>query len=322
MPFRSFLSAVILLLVVVSCTQPAASASMKPVASVPMPCESHFQIISPTGEQVAAVCSDHTLRLVNVASGTTLHTFDAAPRVSQFNYSRDGRWFAVGLRDGTVEVVPTSGTAEAKRWKGDTRRIGTLEFLPDSTGIVVGASDHPGEIWDLRGTLKHVATLHSDFAGLLACSFSPDGRLLATADGDTVIRFYDTATWQMVHEYRGLSLESFAVAFTSDGKRIEVGGPDDHITELDSASAALVRNLSKDPEVIEQILPFGTDGRAAILYVDGDGMKPPHQSIWNVSTAKSEPLAAERPLTGGGVVGGKLWVSSPKEKVLDIWVFE
>jgi len=321
MPTRSILCAVMLLLVVVSYAPPA-RAGMKPVAGVPMPCESHFQIISPTGEQVAAVCSDHTLRLVNVASGTTQHTFNAAARVSQFNYSRDGRWFAVGLRDGTVEVVPTSGTAEPKHWRGDTRRIRTLEFLPDSTGIVVGASDRPGEIWDLRGTPKRVATLHSDFAGLLACSFSPNGKLLATADGDTVVRFYDTSTWQMVREYRGLTLESFAVAFTNDGNRTEVGGPDDHITELDSATATEVRKLSKDPEVIEQILPFGSDGRAAILYVDGDGMKPPHQSIWSVSTGKSELLGAERPLSGGGVVGGKLWVSSPNGKALDVWVYE
>ena len=125
-----------------------------------------------------------------------------------------------------------------------------------------------------------------------------------------------------MREYRGLTLESFAVAFTTDGKRTEVGGPDDHITELDSATATEVRKLSKDPEVIEQILPFGTDGRAAILYVDGDGTKPPHQSIWNVSSGKSELLGVEQPLTGGGVVGGKLWVSSSNGKALDMWVYE
>jgi hypothetical protein len=33
-------------------------------------------------------------------------------------------------------------------------------------------------------------------------------------------------------------------------------------------------------------------------------------------------LTAERPLTGGGIVKGKLWVCSPKGKVLDIWVYE
>jgi hypothetical protein len=322
MPNRIVLPALSVLLAMVGLAHPAASAGMKPVASVALPCDSYFQVISPAGDQVALQCSDHTLRLVNVRSGTTQHTFDPKMRIAQYNYSRDGHWFAVGLRDGTVEVVPTSGTAEGKRWKSDTRAIDTLEFLPDSSGIVVGPRDRPGQIWDLHASPKQLSTLHSDFAGLLACSFSPDGKLLVTADGDTVVRFYDTATWQMVHEYRGVALESFAVAFTADGKKTLLGGPDDHITVLDSGTGAELQKLTKDPEVIQQIFPFGSEGQAAILYVDGDGQKPPHQSIWNGTTAKSVPLTAERPLTGGGVVRGKLWVSSPQEKVLDIWVYE
>ncbi len=311
-----------LLLMMLPFAQPAASAALKPVASVPLPCESRFQLISPAGDQVAAQCSDHTLRLVNVGSGTTQRTFDPSPRITQYNYSRDGRWFAVGLSDGTVEVVATSGTAESKRWKSDARHIETLEFLPDSSGIVVGATDRPGQIWDIRGTPKQVAALRADFAGLLACSFSPDGKLLATADGDTVIRFYNTATWQMVHEYRGLVLETFALAFTSDGKRAIVAGPDDRITVLDSATGTEMQKLPKDVDVIRQIFPFGREGQAILLYSDVDGKKPPHQLIWNVNTAKSEPLTAERPLSGGGIVGGKLWVCSPNGKVLDIWVYE
>jgi WD40 repeat protein len=322
MPARTMLWCSIFLLLIASLAHPAKSAAMKPVATVPLPCESTFQMISPTGSQVALRCKDYTLRLVNVSTGTTERTFSAEPYITRYNYSRDGRWFAVGFGDGTVEVVPSSGTAEAKRWKSDTRGIRALEFLPDSSGIVVGASDRPGQIWDLRGTPKQMATLHSDFAGLISCSFSPDGKLLVTADGDTAIRFYDTSTWKMLHEYRGLTLETFAVAFTTDGKRALVGGPYDHIAVLDPATGAESQKLAKDSDVIGRISPFGNDGQAAILYFDGDGGKPPHQSVWNVNTAKSVPLTAERPLTGGGVVGGKLWVSSANGKVLDIWVYE
>lgn len=322
MPTRIALSCSVLLLMVVSFAQLAAGSGLKPVASISLPCESTSQMISPTGDQVALRCKDHTVRLVNVSSGTTQHTFSAEPWISGYNYSHDGRWFAVGLWDGTVEAVPTSGTAEGKRWKGDTRRIDGLEFLPDSSGIVVAASDRPGQIWDLRGTPKQMATLHSDFAGLIACSFSPDGKLLITADGDTAIRFYDTSTWKMLHEYRGLTLETFAVAFTTDGKRALVGGPYDHITVLDPATGAELQKLAKNADVVFQILPFGNDGLAAVAYFDGDGKRPPHQSIWNVNTAKSVPLTAERPFTGGSIVGGKLWVSSESGKVLDIWVYE
>jgi len=322
MPARIILSCSIGLLLVFSQAQPAKSLGMKSAATVSLPCESTFQMISPKGDQVALRCKDHTVRLVNVASGTTERTFGADLRITGYNYSSDGRWFAAGMLDGSVEVVPASGTAEGKHWKSDTRRIEALEFLPDSSGIVIAASDRPGKIWDLRGAPKQLATLHSDFAGLIACSFSPDGRLLVTADGDTAIRFYDTSTWKMLHEYRGLTLESFALAFTTDGKRVLVGGPDDHITVHDAATGAELQKLPKDSDVIGRISPFGSDGQAAILYFDVDGKRPEHQSIWNVNTAKSVPLTAERPLSGGGVVGGKLWVSSTNGSVLDIWVYE
>jgi WD40 repeat protein len=322
MPTKIMLSSSILLLMIASFAQPAAGAGLKPVTSVPMPCESRAERISPLGNQVAVWCRDHTVRLVDVHAGTTAHTFGPEPGVDVGYYSRDGRWFAVGFGDGTVEVVPTSGTAETKRWKSNTRGIGALEFLPDSSGIVVGASDRPGQIWDLRGTPKQVATLHSDFGGLIACSFSPDGNLLVTADGDTVIRFYDTSTWKMLHEYRGLTLESFAVVFTTDNKRVLVGGPDDHITVLNSSTGAELHKLAKDTDVVELIRTFGSDGQAMINYFDVDGKKPDHRSIWNVNTAQSVPLTADHPLTGSGIVGGKLWVSGTNGKTLDIWVYE
>jgi WD40 repeat protein len=228
----------------------------------------------------------------------------------------------VGRWDGTVEVVSTSGAGESKRWKCDDRRIHTIKFLPDSSGIVVAGLDRPGQIWDLRGAPKQLATLHSDFAGLLACNFSPDGKLLLTADGDTVIRFYDAATWKMLYEYRGITLEAFAVAFTTDGKRVLIGGPDDHITVLDPATGAALEKLPKDADVIWRILPFGNDGQARIIYFDGDGKRPEHESIWNVNTAKSVPLTPERPLTGSGIVKGQLWLGDTNGKVLNIWLYE
>jgi WD40 repeat protein len=321
MPTKTLLSALILSLLIVSFAQPA-SAGMKSATTVPLPCESPSQMISPTGDQVALRCSGHTVRLVNVASGATQHTFGPEPRITTYNYSPDGRWFALGHWDGTVEVTATAGTGEARRWKSDTHRIHILKFLPDSSRIVVGPLDRPGQIWDLRGAPKQIATLHSDFAGLIDCSFSPDGKLLVTSDGDTAIRFYETSTWKMLHEYRGLTLETFAVAFTTDGKRVLTGGPDDHITVLDPATGAEMQKLDKDPDVLDLLVPFGDDGKAFILYFDGDGKRPAHQAIWSVNTAKSSPLTGERPFTGQGIVDGKLWLSSSNGKVLDIWTYE
>jgi hypothetical protein len=84
MPNRIVLPALSLLLTIVCLAHSAASAGMKPAASVALPCESYFQVISPAGDQVARQCSDHTLRLVNVRSGTTQHTFDPKMRIAQY----------------------------------------------------------------------------------------------------------------------------------------------------------------------------------------------------------------------------------------------
>ncbi|MGA8617113.1 MAG: hypothetical protein WB660_01125 [Candidatus Sulfotelmatobacter sp.] len=75
---------------------------------------------------------------------------------------------------------------------------------------------------------------------------------------------------------RGLKVETFAVAIATDGRRTLIGGPDDRITVLDSVTGAEVQKLPKDVDRILQLLPFGNDGQAVILYGDGDGKKPPH----------------------------------------------
>src|SRR5260370_25250261 len=127
---------------------------------------------------------------------------------------------------------------------------------------------------------------------------------------------YEPGTWEMLHEYRGLQLETFAVAFTTDGKRAVIGGPDDRITVLDPATGAEIQKFPKDADVIQQLFPFGNDGQAVILYTHGDGKKPPHQDLLNVNTAKSVPLTAVRPLTGGGDFSGNTRDSSHTTIVL------
>ena len=312
---------------------PASSADdsqLKLVATVTLPCESMYQAISPAGDQVALDCRDHSVSLVSIASGEVQHTFRPEPRIESHTYSSDGRWFAVGRWDGTVEIISTSGPAASAKQFRTNPRVETLNFFPDGNGIIVGDIDGPGQVWDLHGDPKHVADLQEDFGGLLACEFSPDGRLLVTADGDTAIRFHDTATWHMVRDYRGALLETFAVAFTGNGKRVLIGGPDSHITELDLSGAEL-RRLDKETDVVQQILPFSTE-QAIVVYSDAEGRARPHASLWNMETGKSSPLSMDAPLTGGGVVrrrkvwgggitDGRLWVARATGKSLQVFEY-
>jgi WD40 repeat protein len=312
MPTRLSRLTTSLFLLTACCT----AADLKPIASVPLPCESPSQMISPAGDQLAIDCPDHSAMLLSISSGTIFAKFDPKPGITGLAYSRDGRFLALGRSDGAVEILSTSASAPPRHFKVGPR-VGTLDFSPDSTKLIVGAIDGPGEVWDLGDTPKRIAALQQDFGGLIDCAFSPDGKLLVTADGDTLIRFYDTATWQLQHVYRGILLETFIVTFAADGKHVLLGGPDSHITQLDT-SAADPRLLERDAGVVVQIFPFGTSAQALVNYFDGEGRAPSHQSIWSVDTGKTSPLPSDAKITGIGVVRNHLWLASLKDRTLQI----
>jgi len=267
-------------------------------------------------------CKDHALHLLNIPQGTEQRVFAKEQGANSYVYSPDGRWLAVGFNDGAVEVVPATGAGPGKRWQADSRRIDALRFLPDGNSLIVGRLNDPAQVWEISGTPAVRATLHNDFSGLTACDVSPDGKLLVTADGDTVIRWYNTTTWQQLREYRGFKLETFGLAFTRDGKQVLASGADPQITVLDAATAEAVRQLPADAGVAYEIDVLN-DGRSAVaVYGDADGVKPPHELMWNLQSGKATALRSDPPLTCGRVIRDKFWVCSAQGKALNVYPYQ
>lgn len=303
-------------LLAVSATVAVAS---QPVAKVQLPCESRSQDLSPTGTQLAVACKDHSVYLVNVADNGQRKIFSSDHRPSGYVYSQDGRWLAAGFPDGTVEVISTHDDAPSRQWKAGPHRIDTLHFFPDGKKLFVSPVDSPGTVWDLRDSPSLLATLPVDFGGIPVCAVSPDGKLLVVAGDDTVLRWYDTTTWQKTREYRGFMLETFALAFTPDGKSVLAGGADSRITVFDVGSGKQVRQLPPEAgSSIASIDLLGDGERAVALYFDNAGEKPPHALVWNLTTAKSVLLKSDAPPTCGEIVGGKIWTCNSDGKTLTI----
>ncbi len=294
----------------------AAASDPKPVATLALPCDSYTQVISPVGNQVAVVCKDGTFHVFDLPSGTEKRSSGGA--VNGFDFSRDGLWFALSRADGTVEIGSTTGSATPKTFHVQPQD--RLLAFDNLSSVVIRPVDAPGQIWDVRDMPKQVATLQNDFSHLTDVAFSPDGKLLVTADGDTVIRYYDTSNWKLVHEYRGLLLETFTIAFTADGKHVLVGGAEDHITELD-LSGKEERRIGKDDGVVYAISPFGNSGDAVIRYFDGEGRAPEHAAFWNLGTGKSSSFAGALP-SAARRVKEQTWFATVKDKSLVISRYE
>ena len=295
-----------------------AVAASQPVAKVTLPCESPFQVLSPSGAHLAAQCKDKSVQLVEVPGGAALVAVPAGKDLNTFIYSPDGAWLAAGFTDGSVEVIATGGATPNRRWKADSHRIDLLYFFPNSKYLFVGPVDSPGQVWELAKVPTQRATLPGDFGGIAAVAASPDGKMLVAVGDDTDVRWYDTATWKKTRDYRDFLLETFALAFTPDGKQLMAGGADARLTIFDTASGKQLRQMPPEAGSSLFILDALGNTRASAVYFDNAGEKPPHALLWDLATATAIPIQADAPPTCGGVVQGKLWICTVDGKSLTI----
>src|SRR5215471_240636 len=282
----------------------AGMAASKPIAQVQLECKARDQVLSPDGSQLVVRCRDSHMYVLSLPDGKTLRTISAEQRPYAVAYSPDGRWLAVGFHDGTVEVSAAKGTAAGKQWKAAPRRVDVLSFLHNDKTLLVGAADEAVRVWELGDSPKLLATLPFEFGGISACALSPHGKTLVIAGNDTVLRWYDTATWKKTHENREFLLETFALAFTADGKQVLAGGADARITVLDALAAKTLRQLPAEKgSYIVQLELFGAGPSAATVYLDDAGGKPPHGRVWDLATERSVALGSDKFPTCGAVVG-------------------
>jgi WD40 repeat protein len=272
-----------------------------------LPCQYRSQRIAPSGKYVAVRCTDRSVHLLQVPSGEKIASFAAKHRYDNFDFSADSNWFGAAGLDGNVEVISLKAPATRKTWIAGK---GTFDVLTFVTNNLIAVSSHsaPGALWDISGEPKRVATLDTDFDGLTAAAASPDGQWLVTAGSDTVLRFYRAPDWKMSGEYRGLTLEPFAVTFTLDGKFAVMGGADRQVTLLDPVTAKVAKAFPAENDPIDQVTSLDKD-RLAVLYFDADGHKSRHLEILDLPSGSSKTLVVDPTVTGGGIVEGHVWLA-------------
>ena len=284
--------------------------------TVPLPCESSYQVISPTGAQAFVSCKDDTVRLINLPSGKEERSL-AGKAVAATVFSPDGEYAAVAYYTGTTLVFPTVGKGAPTQVPIAPSADG-IQFLPGNKTVIASAHMRGGEVWDISATPKKIATLATDFDGFSSVTVSHNGKLIAACGADTVVRLWHTDTWKSAGEYRGYLLEPFAIAFSADDKWLLVGGADKQVTILDTATASEVRKLPRQPDPFDTIGALDTN-RVAVRYFDEDGRKPPHILIWDLQSDSAKAASPGKAITGGGIVKDKLWLTNSSGKTMEIW---
>ena len=179
---------------------------------------------SPDGTSIATASSDHTIHLVEIASGTEFSSFNFGTAIQRTFFSPDGRRIVALFEDGDVRVLDARRTMESFR----------LE-----------ANDERAQVWDAE-TGAEIACLNAYWQGLN--SASPNDRRI-------VIRVLDAESG---NEIARLSNADDVVSFSPDGRRI-VTVYDDTARVWDAESGAEILCLKGHTEGVTSA-SFSPDG--------------------------------------------------------------
>jgi RNA polymerase sigma factor (sigma-70 family) len=209
------------------------------------------QAVLPDGKTVLTLDRGAaTVGLWDVASGKERRSFRVNPATDanlpcvagRAALSPDGKALAIGYdradnisimyRGVPVRLWDVATGKAGHELNGHINSVDGLTFSPDGRLLVTWTESPLGSsimdhvyVWD-AATGRAIPTLPSGLPiGAGSAAFAPDGRTLATASADGVVRLWEMATWKVRAEFRGHRDRVTSLAFGPDG-RLFTGGLD------------------------------------------------------------------------------------------------
>ncbi|OAG06628.1 putative WD-repeat protein [Paraphaeosphaeria sporulosa] len=188
-------------------------------------------VVSPDGALLASASNDRTIKLWDAGTGAVLQTLEGHSRlVNAVAFSPDGRLLASASDDKTVKLWDIGMRAVWQTFEGHSHAVNTLAFSPDGKLLASASYDQTVKLWDV-GTGVVLQTL-ADHSGSFTQSnielrfalcvhivvFSPNGRLLAIASNDSIIRLRDASSGVVLKTLEGHTGHIDTVAFSPNGK--------------------------------------------------------------------------------------------------------
>jgi WD40 repeat protein len=221
------------------------TATGKELSSLKLPIKLSRAAVSPDGKVLAGSVDTDVVRLWDVASGKEKVSLIGDPAVQALAFSPDGKVLATGTPPGTVRL-----------WDAATgKAFVRLEPARTDRHDPGGLRGNPLLAWGV-GTDQSIA-------------FSPDGKSLACATGETIISVWDIESGKEVQSIPNPGGNVGIVAFSPDGRQLVTVSEDNTLRAWSPAQGKLVFAI-KGGEVSFASVVFSPDGKRFVV-VSGDG---------------------------------------------------
>ncbi|MCA9074412.1 MAG: caspase family protein [Planctomycetaceae bacterium] len=203
---------------------------------------------SSDGSRLASGSSDGTVRIWNLESGESEHTFEGHKKdVYGVVFSPDGELLATGSYDGTGAVWSVRTGERQAVLSGHTDAIQCIDWSHDGTKIVTGSYDQTIRIWDKQGNLNQT---FNDFGENLVAviKFVPnDTQLLFSSmslQGTVKSGLLNPVTGQLEVEYTGKAAACLRANISPGGTTVAAGGATGIIELLELATGKTIQSFT------------------------------------------------------------------------------
>jgi WD40 repeat protein len=191
--------------------------------------------------------------------------------VESMAYSPDGKTLATGSFQEVTLWDPEKGTVK-QRIGGFAHNVTCIAYSADGKYFATGggAPTEDGEVKIFDSTGKPVVELkgaHSDT--VFGVSFSPDGKLLATAAADKFVKVFEIPSGKFVKSFEGHTHHVLDVGWTPDGKKLASAGADNFVKVWDYEKGEKIRDIQGYQKQVTRLVFVGKT--PTFLTASGDG---------------------------------------------------